>query len=234
MPKSLRQKQRHSTKTIDKYQVYDIFKIKEWSCLVDDSKQDWKRSFTRLSVSESLFLWFTMSIFDSDIKQTSPKIVMVDSAYLSYLHEFDSRVSLKKDRPYVGLAVRINDKVYVIPLTSQTTQERKKKGLKKRNSLTTTFVKASGVEISDLLHNNMIPVPKKLAQRIEIDPIKDTYLTNEYRYIRKHWVDITNKSMMIYLERYNEKSRNYNFLQSICCDFKILEEKCETWMKNHP
>ena len=51
--------------------------------------------------------------------------------------------------------------------------------------LTTTFVKASGVEISDLLHNNMIPVPKKLAQRIEIDPIKDTYLTNEYRYIRK-------------------------------------------------
>ena len=60
---------------------------------------------------------------------------MVDSAYLSYLHGFDSRVSLKKDRPYVGLAVRINDKVYVIPLTSQTTQERKKKGLKKRNSL---------------------------------------------------------------------------------------------------
>ena len=153
-----------------------------------------------------------MGILDSDIKQTSPKIVMVDSAYLSYLHGFDSRERIKKDRPYVGLAVRINDKVYVIPLTSQTTQERKKKGLKKRNSLTTTFVKAAGVEISDLLHNNMIPVPKQLAQRIEIDPIKDTYLTNEYRYIRKHWVDITNKSLMIYLERYNEKSRNNKFL----------------------
>ena len=83
------------------------------------------------------FLWGNMGILDLDIKQTSPKIVMVDSAYLSYLHGFDSRVSLKKDRPYVGLAVRINDKVYVIPLTSQTTQERKKKGLKKRNSLTT-------------------------------------------------------------------------------------------------
>ncbi|MCI6797936.1 MAG: type III toxin-antitoxin system ToxN/AbiQ family toxin [Spirochaetia bacterium] len=201
---------------------------------MDDSKQDWKRSFTRLSVSESLFLWGNMGILDSDIKQTSPKIVMVDSAYLSYLHGFDSRVSLKKDRPYVGLAVRINDKVYVIPLTSQTTQERKKKGLKKRNSLTTTFVKAAGVEISDLLHNNMIPVPKQLAQRIEIDPIKDTYLTNEYRYIRKHWVDITNKSLMIYLERYNEKSRNNKFLQSICCDFKMLEEKCDDWIKSHP
>ena len=106
--------------------------------------------------------------------------------------------------------------------------------MKKRNSLTTTFVKAAGVEISDLLHNNMIPVPKQLAQRIEIDPIKDTYLTNEYRYIRKHWVDITNKSLMIYLERYNEKSRNNKFLQSICCDFKMLEEKCDDWIKSHP
>lgn len=175
-----------------------------------------------------------MKDFDTDIKQTSPKIVMVDKEYLTYLHIHDNRVSLKKDRPYVGLSVRINDKVFVIPLTSQTTQERKKRGLKKRNSLTTTFVKAAGIEISDLLHNNMIPVPKMLAQRVEIDPIKDTYLSNEYRYIRKHWVEITNKSLMIYLERYNEKSRNYAFLQSICCDFKMLEEKYDEWIKNHP
>lgn len=172
-----------------------------------------------------------MKIFDSDISKTSPKIVTVDKKYLSYLHGFDSRVSLKKDRPYVGLSVLINGKIFVIPLTSQTTQERKKKGFKKRNSLTTTFIKASGVEISDLLHNNMIPVPKKLAERIEIDPLKDTYLSNEYRYIRKHWVEITNKSLMIYLERYNEESRNFAFLQSICCDFKMLEEKCDDWIK---
>ncbi|MDD6487254.1 MAG: type III toxin-antitoxin system ToxN/AbiQ family toxin [Spirochaetales bacterium] len=170
-----------------------------------------------------------MALLDSDIKQTSPKIVIVDSKYLAYLHEFDNRVSLKKDRPYVGLSVRINNRLYVIPLTSQTTQERKKRGLKKRNSLTTTFIKASGIEISDLLHNNMIPVPKHLATRIEIDPIKDTYLMNEYRYIRKHWTEITNKAIMIYLERYNEKSLNYNFLKSICCDFKMLESKCNEW-----
>ena len=116
---------------------------------------------------------------------------MVDSSYLAYLHGFDNRVSLKNDRPYVGLAVRINDKIFVIPLTSQTTQERKKRGLKKRNSLTTTFVKASGVEI-------------------------------------------TNKSLMIYIERYNAKSRNNKFLQSICCDFKMLETKCDEWIKNNP
>lgn len=171
-----------------------------------------------------------MKLLDSDIKRTSPKIVSVDSNYLSYIHGFDSRVRLKKDRPYVGLAVRINDKLYVVPMSSQTTQERKKRGLKKRNSLTTTFVKASGIEIADLLHNNMIPVPRECAKRIEIDPVKDTYLMNEYRYIRKHWVDITNKSLSIYLERYDEKSRNHSFLQSICCDFKMLEEKCDKWI----
>ena len=174
-----------------------------------------------------------MVILNSDIKQTSPTLVMVDSAYILYLQGVDCRVSLKKGRPYVGLSVRINNNFFVIPLTSQTTEKRKLKGLKKRNSLTTTFIKASGIEISALLHNNMIPVPKNLIQKIEINPIKDTYLMNEYRYIRKHWVEITNKSMMIYLERYNKKSINKDFLQKICCDFKLLEEKCNDWIKTH-
>ena len=174
-----------------------------------------------------------MSLLDQDIKYTSPQIVIVDKEYLQYLHSFDNRVSLKKDRPYVGLAVQINKNIYVIPLTSQTTQERRQKGLKKRNSLTTTFIKASGVEISDLLHNNMIPVPKKLMTKIIIDPLKDTYLMNEYRYIRKHWVDITNKSMKIYLERYHSDSLNYDFLQKICCDFKLLETKADEWIKDY-
>ena len=181
--------------------------------------------FIRLPILEAFLLDCIMTLLDNDIKYTSPQIVIVNSEYLQYLHSFDNRVSLKKDRPYVGLAVQINKNIYVIPLTSQTTQERKNKGLKKRNSLTTTFIKAAGIEISDLLHNNMIPVPKKLMKKIIIDPLHDTYLMNEYRYIRKHWVEITNKSLKIYLERYNIESINYNFLQRICCDFKMLETK---------
>lgn len=175
-----------------------------------------------------------MKLLNSDINTTSPVLVQIDAAYLAYLHSFEPKVSLKKDRPFVGLAVRINGKLFVIPLTSQTTQERKKKGLKKRNSLTTTFIKASGIEISDLLHNNMIPVPEKLVTKIIIDPIKDTYLMNEYRFIRKHWVEINSKSMMIYIERNNAEARNYEFLKSICCDFKMLELKCDEWIRNNP
>ena len=102
-------------------------RFKEWFCLADDSKQDWGQSFTKLSFLGKPFFVDSMAILDSDIKQTSPKIVIVDKNYLSYLHGFDSRVSLKKDRPYVGLSVQINGKIFVIPLTSHTTQERKKK-----------------------------------------------------------------------------------------------------------
>lgn len=175
-----------------------------------------------------------MKLLNSDINQTHPTMVQIDANYLAYLHTVESKVSLKKDRLFVGLAVCINGKMFVIPLTSQTTQERKKKGLNKRNSLTTTFIKASNVEISNLLHNNMLPVPENLATKITIDPMKDTYLMNEYRYIRKHWVEINNKSIMIYLQRYDQKSRNHKFLQSICCDFRLLEEKCDEWIKNNP
>lgn len=76
----------------------------------------------------------------------------------------------------------------------------------------------------------MIPVPEELATKIIIDPVKDTYLMNEYRFIRKHWVEINSKSVMIYIERNNENSRNYEFLKSICCDFKMLEAKCDDWL----
>ena len=68
-----------------------------------------------------------MKILDSDISKTSPKIVIVEKTYLSYLHKFDNRVSLKNDRPYVGLSVQINNKIFVIPLLlKQLKNERKR------------------------------------------------------------------------------------------------------------
>ena len=67
-----------------------------------------------------------MKLLNSDINQTHPTMVQIDANYLAYLHTVESKVSLKKDRPFVGLAVCINGKMFVIPLTSQTTQEKRK------------------------------------------------------------------------------------------------------------
>lgn len=50
----------------------------------------------------------------------------IDPDYLKYLHSIDSRISVKyNNRPFVGIVTMINGISYVLPLTSQTTEERK-------------------------------------------------------------------------------------------------------------
>ena len=55
-------------------------------------------------------------------------LCVVDSQYLRYLHEIDYRVSVKyNNRPFVGIVTMLGGIKYVIPLTSQTTAERRKR-----------------------------------------------------------------------------------------------------------
>ena len=105
----------------------------------------------------------------------------IDSEYLKYLHSFDNKVSVKyTNRPFVCLITMINDKTYALPLTSQTTQDRKKRGKKKRANIITTFIKdSSGEEISNILHNNMIPVSEINYVPISINAQIDTYESND-------------------------------------------------------
>ena len=112
----------------------------------------------------------------------------IEPAYLKYMHRLDYRVSVKyNNRPFVGIITMVNGIRYVLPLTSQTTQERKQNGKKKRAAIITTFVKDSkGVEIANILHNNMFPVKEGTYKALEIDALKDTYESNEIRYIRKN------------------------------------------------
>ena len=147
----------------------------------------------------------------------------IDPKYLRYLHGVDNRVSEKfGGRPFVGILTTVNDKQYVLPLSSQTTEKRKEKGKKKRPSVFTTFVKdSSKTEIANILHNNMIPVTTKSLTRLSIDPHKDTYLMNEIRYIRKFSDEIITKAQKVYERRI----ANYNdFYINYCCDFARLEQ----------
>ena len=112
----------------------------------------------------------------------------INAQYLKFLHNVDNRISVKyNNRPFVGIITMINGIKYVLPLTSQTTQERKKVGKSKRAAIITTFVKdSSGVEIANILHNNMFPVLDDVYSAIQIDATIDTYESNEIRYIRKN------------------------------------------------
>ena len=174
-----------------------------------------------------------MKLLEQDIKSTKPILCEIQKDYIKYMHDVDWRVSVKYKRKFVGLAVKINGRMYVVPLTSQTTKERTARGKKKRSAAITTFIKVADEEIANLLHNNMFPVPEDQIKRIQIDPMIDTYLANEERQIRKNWVSINTKSISIYRERYDKESRNYQFFNKVCCDFKKLEIECDRWEKEH-
>ncbi len=175
-----------------------------------------------------------MKLLQDDLKHTTPMICEISKEYLKYMHKADWRVSVKyNNRKFVGLAIRINNRIYVVPLTSQTTTERIARGKNKRSALITSFIEVGGKEIANLLHNNMFPAPRNQIKRIQIDPLVDTYLANEERQIRKKWVEINEKSVNVYCERYNKESRNYHFLEKTCCDFKKLEKECDNWLNGH-
>lgn len=144
------------------------------------------------------------------------------------MHNVDYRVSVKyNNRAFVGIITTIGTQKYVIPLTSQTTQERKKEGKNKRNGKFTAFVtESSGVEIANILLNNMIPVFDGVITPLNIDPTVDTYESNEIRYIRKHWDAIQTKAKKVYDTRYDTNSHDYGFFAKTCCDFKKLEAEC--------
>ncbi len=156
----------------------------------------------------------------------------VDKEYLKHLHKNDYRVSVKyNNRPFVGIITSINDKKYVIPLTSQTTEERISEGKNKRSPIITTYItETSGKEISNLLYNNMIPVTENVITKISINSESDTYELNEIRYIRKNWANISDKANKLYSLRKNKSSKHYDFLNKTCCDFEKLEIAMEDYL----
>ena len=163
-----------------------------------------------------------------------PTLYYIDRDYLKHMHRVDYRVSVKfNNRPFVGIVTTIGSQQYVIPLTSQTTDERKKEGKKKRSANITTFVtESSGIEIANILYNNMIPVYDDVITPVAIDATIDTYESNEVRFIRKNWEMIQEKALKVYTARYNPESHNYDFFAKTCCEFKKLEIECANYQKN--
>lgn len=65
-------------------------------------------------------------------EKEKPILCYVEKGFLKYMHSIDLRISVKyNNRVFAGIMTSINDKKNVIPLTSQTTEERAKEGKKK-------------------------------------------------------------------------------------------------------
>lgn len=160
------------------------------------------------------------------IKNGKLKMYDISDEYKKYLSKFDSKVSLKESRKFYGILITKENVDYYIPFTS--------KVHKKTNSKLTINIKRQNKVIAKLLLNNMIPVNIEDAHSANIENSKyKTYYMNEIRYLRSKNIqkEIIRKVDNILKVLEDKEHQDYLFFKEICCDFKLLEEKCKEYSK---
>lgn len=162
-------------------------------------------------------------------KIKNEKLMMYDISdnYRKYLSKYDSRVSKKENRKFYGILVSNEKMDYYIPFTSKTNKNTSTK-------LTINIKDGSKEIIAKLLLNNMIPVNIKDAHIVDINNSKyKTYYINEIRYLHNEKVieELIRKLNYIFNVLENENHYDYDFFKEVCCNFKLLEEKCLEYTK---
>lgn len=150
------------------------------------------------------------------------KFYNVDDEYIEYLYSIDNRVPFNKNnkRPYIWIILEINKFKYFAPMFSPKQQHNKYK-------TNATYIKiGEGLGIIKL--NNMIPVNIKNLRYIDFNNIEDkkyrNLLIQQNNYIQLNTDKIREKANKLYQFVIND---NKKFFTDICCDFKLLEEKCK-------
>ena len=162
------------------------------------------------------------------------KIVKIDYKYCDYLREFDSKVPYnagsKELRPFIGVLFMVGKCEYFAPLASP---KPKHKTLKNTLDLLRIEKGIYGV----INFNNMIPV--KSCNYTEFDLNKkpnnkdEKYrielLSNQLRWLTANKKEVMTKSKLLYdLYKNNKLPKN---VKDRCCNFILLEEKCEEYSK---
>ena len=155
--------------------------------------------------------------------------------YCRYLKFFDRRVphihAGKEKRPFVGIVLKVNNVDFYAPLSSP-----KPKHLSMKNNIDFTKI-ASGV-LGAINFNNMIPIPlnsltkinPKVTSKMDSDEIKyNLMLQNQLSWCNSNKSKIIDKAQRLY-DNYKACNLNHDVIDR-CCDFSILEEKCELWKK---
>ena len=155
-----------------------------------------------------------------------------DINYYNYLHYYESKVPYiddeKINRPFIGVVLNVNGKNFFAPLTSP-----KKKHLTMNDML--DFLKIDSGKLGGINLNNMMPIPKSYLNKIDINNIKDiqyrNLLINQIKWISNNRLRIENKARNLYYLIINGNVTKK--LEERCCDFRLLEQKCDEFMKEN-
>lgn len=166
---------------------------------------------------------------------------VVDKNYIAYLTQYDSHVGYveygERLKLHVGILLNISSFNYYVPISSA-----KPKHQKMSNNLDFHKLqdKSTGYLYAVLNINNMIPVPSNCAIHFKYNQVenfrsfRNEKEKNDYIYLlqkEKELIDqvqdiLQNKALKLYQKC---AAKPYSSLASRCCNFKLLEEKCNSY-----
>ncbi len=157
------------------------------------------------------------------------KVYKANAKYCNYLHYYEPKIPFvendKENRPFIGVALCVNGKNFFAPLTSP-----KQKHLSMKN--TQDFLKIDNGKLGGINLNNMMPIPKSYLEEIEVNKIKDIkykkMLYMQLDWAEKNKVRINNRAKNLYYLVIQKKATKS--LIDRCCNFKLLEKKCQDFM----
>ena len=167
--------------------------------------------------------------------------ITLTSSYLKYLGIYENKVSLKVNRPFIGIVFKVNNKEYFAPLSSP-------KEKHKRMKTNIDFFKIDKGNLGIINFNNMIPVINNdicrnkldlemLSKSLNTDDIKYfRLLKNQLKYCEKNKNIILAKAEKIYniftknLEKLSESQKK---MYRRVNNFKVLEHASKEFEKEY-
>lgn len=159
-------------------------------------------------------------------------IYRADIDYCNYLAYYEPKIPYvdneKENRPFVGVVLCVNGKNFFAPLTSP-----KKKHLEMKDMQ--DFLKIDGGKLGGINLNNMMPIPRRYLTKIELQDIRDIkyrkMLINQLYWINRNMLRINNRARNLYYLVTGNKATTA--LMDRCCNFRLLEYRCQEFMKEN-
>ena len=171
------------------------------------------------------------------------KIYDIEEKYLDFLRSVEEKIMLGKssynnNRKFaVGVVLNIGGINYYAPLSSVKQHQLNENGDNlnkqyKQRCFPIIIKRNKQDKIVSLLRLDfMFPVPENLLKELNFNEIQDekyrTFIRLEYQYIKRKKQEILEKA----LELYEKAINSQHFLHNKCCDFKLLEEKYQDYLK---
>jgi len=157
--------------------------------------------------------------------------ITLTSNYLKYLGIYENKVSLKANRPFIGIVFKVNNKDYFAPLSSP-------KEKHKRMKTNIDFFKIDKGNLGIINFNNMIPVINNdlCRKKLDLEMLSKSLNTDDIKYFRllKNQLEYCEKNKNIILAKaekiYNIFTKNLEKLSESqkkmyrrVNNFKVLE-----------